>query len=67
MKVKRTSVRYYLMQDEDSHWYLVPQDREDEFNTLSENEDEWEAFEDEFGGCRIDGPHRLTFTDPRED
>lgn len=63
-----TMGRYMFKQDNDCHWYLVPEEEclsfDDIINTDYES---WtpagEAWVDSF---RIDGPHNMTFTDPKE-
>lgn len=57
--------RWCLVQDDDTHWYLIPADDREEFF-------KWVSFSDDHAGwrgtffddCRIDGPHVLTFTAP---
>lgn len=59
--------RYKLKTDQDSHWYLVPVEREAEFESLCEDayaKDEYETFCQAFDGLRISGPYSLTFVDP---
>jgi hypothetical protein len=62
--------RFRLNQDQDCHWYLIPDDEKllGLFNELNEAEegwadDRWQQFED----MRIDGYHRLTFENPAEE
>lgn len=62
----RLQPRFFLAQDDDSHWYLVPE----------QNRAEWEAWTNiskddpaswnvpDFAKS-IDGPHTLTFADPQ--
>lgn len=55
--------RYRVESDDDGHYYLIPADKQSEFlawiDSGSDAEPTWAR--------RIDGPHRLTFTDPREE
>lgn len=63
------SQKYILKQDEDCHWYLIRIKDVDKFDSLCEyaySEDDFEGFERMFSECRINGPHDLTFTDPRD-
>ncbi len=63
-------MRFRLIQDDSSHWYLIEDGQENDFY-------DWERWVEaycpkgytgpEFDGNRIDGYHRLTFTDPKED
>lgn len=56
--------RYCLKQDEDSHWYLVPADSAEDFETERDKayaSDFFDNFEDEFGHLRIDSPFSITF------
>jgi hypothetical protein len=61
--------RQCLVEDDDGHWYLIQVKDRDEFDKLcySDDEDCLIRFEEMFAGCCIDGPHRLTFTDAKED
>jgi len=51
-----------LLQDNDGHWYLVPEAKIVKFESalaLNPDADEgWEAF-NEFEQYRVDGPHRV--------
>ncbi len=61
------SERFFLSQDNSSHWYLVPVSQDilwEQWRNIPED-DERSWVEPEFAK-RIDGPHRLTFTDPKE-
>ena len=76
-------IRYCLVQDDDSHWYMTPAYMKEDFNVkmdeLADSQghdcehcgggyyDRLDEFERKFGDYRVDGPHRLTFKDPRED
>ena len=50
-------MKYILIQDNNSHWYVIPKDKEDEWNQWCEldtdDEASWEApeFADEVWGC----------------
>lgn len=62
------SDRYCLKQDDDCHWYLIPVLRLQNFEEWLAAGPYYEDYEgEEFDSCRIDGPHRLTFTDPKEE
>ncbi len=56
--------RRKLIQDESSHWYLIPVELEQEFyhwmDAMDEGGMEWNGYD--FDYCRIDGPHRLVIT-----
>lgn len=61
------SDQYFLSRDEDSHWYLVPQDMRQKWDELNHYEDEAEAdeFNRVFGPMRINThPSRVVFTQP---
>lgn len=49
------------VQDEDCHWYVIPKELQNEFNTLlqDETDDEYEAFETKFGQYRTGGDLNL--------
>lgn len=59
-------IRYFVDQDHDCHWYIVPSHREDEWNAWlaipSDDERSWDVPEwaTEVGGA----PNRVTFIDP---
>lgn len=59
---------YYLKQDNDSHWYIVPESQINSFESLLEDISTLDMFSDEyhdsellfnikFGENRVDGPH----------
>lgn len=71
--------RFCILQDDDSHWYLVPADKREEaekyFADIAafwENEHDSDGVSGDDEPQRpdyikdIDGPHKLTFTDPQE-
>ena len=63
-------MRYCLVQDEDCYWYLIPAQDRKLFMALCDESygtDNFDDFDDRFGNLRVDGPHSLTFTDPKED
>lgn len=67
------TARFSLIQDDDCHWYLVPAEkREDAREYFQEVYEYWEHNTGQLKPDkpewlqRIDGPHRLTFTDPQE-
>lgn len=57
--------RYFLSQDDDCHWYLVPVDHVIAWKAWCEipgyDERSWDV---PIFATAIDGPHRLTFADP---
>lgn len=60
------TARYRVESDGDGHHYLIPADKQSEWMAWMDSE----AFENDDvpdWARRIDGPHRLTFTDPREE
>ena len=60
--------RFCLMKDDDGHDYLVPWELRDRFNELVEDEDNWEAFAEEFADMETGvHPSWISFTDPREE
>ncbi len=54
--------RYALVTDYDGHWYVVPAGRRDEAGGYLAGADSLPDWLSE-----VDGPHRLTFADPRTD
>ena len=51
-------VKVKVVQDGDCHWYIIPAELEDHFNSLlsfSENEEDWEVFEKVFDKYRTGG------------
>lgn len=63
------NVRYCVVQDDDSHWYLIAADLRQQFDKCldrCEESDVYDEFEKRYGDCRISGPHNLTFTNPLE-
>lgn len=66
-RVYLPTVAYCLIQDDDTHWYLIPHKAKKLFNTLLYDvADDYEAFNAEFGEYRVDGPHRIVFYKPEE-
>ena len=61
--------RYCISQDGDGHWYLIPDFEREFFEDMIECEDDeiTEAGWTWLANHSIDGPHRLTFTDPKEE
>jgi hypothetical protein len=64
--------RFFLGQDEDTHWYKVPVSQRKYFEQWCELE--WEKAGEyavnmkiDFEAMKVDGPHRMTFTDPVEE
>lgn len=57
--------RYFLSQDDSCHWYLIPADRREEWDTwrnlASDDERSWEV--PDFARF-IDNPSFVTFTNP---
>lgn len=62
-------MRFCLRQDDDSHWYLIEVSQAEWFGIALQRctKEQWDEFEDDFGDKRINGPHRVTFTDPTEE
>ena len=60
------SERFAIVTDNDSHWYLIPAARKTEWDAWADipSDDERAWTEPDFAK-RIDGPYRLTFTDPQ--
>lgn len=61
------SKQYFLGQDQDTHWYLVPQEMRQKWDALKdyEDDDEVDAFIAAFGEMRINRhPSRVVFTQP---
>ena len=58
--------RFRLESDGDGHWYLIPPEKQSEWSTWMDSKDFELGVEPDWAR-RIDGPHRLTFTDPREE
>ena len=56
-------IRFFLSQDNDSHWYLIREDHrkqwEDFLDIPSDDERSWDVPD---WAIPIDGPHRITFT-----
>lgn len=50
-----------LVQDESCHWYIIPEEKQGEWSTWAENEDDWDVPNYAFsvGG----GPERCKFRD----
>lgn len=62
--------RYCLVRDDDSHWYLIPQKLKSSFEVLEAEAnavDDYEFFNKTFEKYRSNGPHCITFTDPKEE
>lgn len=65
-------MRYRLVSDNSEHHYIIPSDKEEEFDWWVEitesDEDDYDDPVEEFDKYRLSGsPRRVTFTDPRED
>lgn len=43
-------MKYVLVQDESSHWYVIPADKQDEFEQAVYDEEEIPAFAQQIGG-----------------
>ena len=67
--LNQQSKRYRLIQDNDSHWYLIEANQEDNFNKwveFAEGETD-EYIGTDFDSKRLSGsPSNVTFTDPQE-
>lgn len=60
------STRFFMGQDQSSHWYLVPVERRDEWEAWSGMDDNDEAsWETPSWVKQIDGPSSVTFTAPK--
>jgi len=63
-------MKYCLVQDEDTHWYLIPASRRSDFEKKCEKAyktENFDKFEKAFGEYRINGPNTLTFENPEEE
>lgn len=60
-------VRYKFRQDDDCHWYLIPEGLSALFVQMEENgeADCYASFNDRFGEYRCDSPCNFTFVDPQ--
>jgi hypothetical protein len=60
--------RFFLDQDQSSHWYVVPEEIRAKWQAWCElDEDNPEAWEAPEGAIRMDGaPHRITFENWKE-
>jgi hypothetical protein len=61
--------RYFLSQDNSSHWYLVPVENREEWDAWCNlDEDDEAAWDAPDFARRLDGgPNGITFSDPVED
>jgi len=61
-------MRFFLAQDNDGHWYLIPVDRRAEWeawtNIPSDDERSWES--PEWATAIGGSPSQVTFTDPQK-
>lgn len=51
--------RYIFLQDDDSHWFLIPKELVPLFRTMKEEAaatDDWDDFADKFGKFRVSHP-----------
>ena len=62
-----TEVRYKFTQDQDCHWYLIPEGLSALFIQMEENgeADCYAEFCNRFEEYRCDYPGNFTFTDPQ--
>jgi hypothetical protein len=64
-------MRKCFLTDDSGHWYAVPVDSKGFFNFLcdqSDEEEDWEEFEDNFGDMRLDRHiSSYSFNDLQED
>ncbi len=70
MKTKTGVPRFRFKQDDDSHWYLVPESRSQEFDDVLEcgHDDDFEEFNSLFAGMAIgSSPVMFTFEHPKRD
>lgn len=60
-------MRYFFAQDQSCHWYIVPEDKKQEWSEWlqydEEDERSWDA--PEFARMVDSGPYNYTFTDPQ--
>jgi hypothetical protein len=59
--------RYVFCQDQDSHWYMVPETRARDFREVCANayaNDDFEAFSESFEHFRCDSPFAYSFAEP---
>jgi len=57
--------RYFLDQDNSSHWYIVRADKREEWDTWTTlDEDDPEGWKVPSFAYSIDGPNQVTFTSP---
>ncbi len=64
-----TDRRYFLAQDQSTHWYLVPAERRQDWDAWCNlDEDDAASWERPDWASRLDGdPSRVTFAEPRDD
>jgi hypothetical protein len=58
--------RYFLSQDQSSHWYLVPVEKRDEWEAWAsiDEDDERAWMAPEYATALGGGPNLVTFSDP---
>lgn len=65
--------RWCFVEDDDCHWYLIPVYEKRSFEDLmniicsAHYYNLLDRFDDRYGKFRHDGPHVLSFIDPRDD
>jgi hypothetical protein len=64
----KTKPRFRLIQDDDSHWYVIPSDQLEAFQRWVTAAPYWEGYSGrDFDADRINGPPHFTFADWMED
>jgi hypothetical protein len=63
--------RFFFSQDQDSHWYMVPDCLRKDWEAMTANdldEDAADSFDAKFGDYRLSGGiGRITFENPKEE
>lgn len=57
--------RYRLVQDDSSHWYVIPAEKSEEWSVFEEDEDNWNV--PEWATSLNGSPHNVTFSDWRDE
>lgn len=57
-------MRYTLVQDDGSHWYIIPADKEEEFHAWLESEDAEDGIAPDWANHFGGGPGSVTFERP---
>lgn len=59
-------MRFFFDQDEEGHWYLVPESSREDWEDFVEDEDRQDEGDVPDGATAIDGVNRFVFENPRE-